>query len=162
MSIHSRPESSRALSSLPASRPDAAGPSHDGDRRRFLGTLASFVVAGLAVHIVGCTRTDPVSSGTPAPEGGDCALGKAAVDRSGDISSNHGHEAVVTTAQQDAETAFDLNIMGSSGHNHTISLTSQDLADLKAGTEVVKTSSNVNGHAHTVTFAAMVTGIRPC
>lgn len=135
----------------------------ESGRREFLGTLARFTIAGLVIGLVGCT-TEPEteSSAQPAP-GGGCpqpGLAKPAADRSGTIASNHGHVAIVTTAQQDG-TAFNLSIQGSSGHDHTLALTTQDLADLKAGTQVVKTSSTGGGHTHVVTFAAVVTGLAP-
>jgi hypothetical protein len=118
-------------------------------------------MAGLAIQILGCTE-DPVSSGSPNPvNGGNCALGKAAADRSGSISSNHGHVANVTQAVQDAGVAHQLSIAGSAGHDHIVALTEADITALKAGSQLVKTTSNVNSHSHTVTFA-MVTSIRPC
>jgi hypothetical protein len=143
--------------------PDSrTGSLQDASRRKFLGTLSGALVAGLVVQIIGCTGNDPVSSGSPGPgSGGDCALGKAAADRSGSISANHGHVAVVTQAVQDAGVAHQLSIEGSAGHDHIVSLTEADIAALKAGSQVAKTSSNVGGHTHTVTFA-MVTSIRPC
>jgi hypothetical protein len=134
------------------------------DRRRFLGTLARFTIAGLVIGMVGCT-TEPESPAAAAPlAGGGCpqpGLAKIAADRAGTIASNHGHAATVTTAQQDAATAFNLSIQGSSGHDHTLALTAQDLADLKAGLQVVKTSSTGASHTHVVTFAAVVTSLAP-
>jgi hypothetical protein len=135
----------------------------DSSRRKFLGTLTGALVAGLAIQILGCTE-DPVSSGSPAPgtgNGGNCALGKAAADRTGTVSANHGHVAVVTQAVQDAGVAHQLSIEGSAGHDHIVALTEADITALKAGSALTKTSSNVNSHTHTVTFA-MVTSIRPC
>lgn len=143
------------------SRPDTAASHVDGGRRAFLTTLSGALVAAFVVQIVGCTSEDPVSAGTPAPGPGNCGLGKVAADRTGTISSNHGHVAVVTTAQQDAGSAFNLSIQGTGTHDHIVALTAQDVAALKAGSQLVKTSSNVNGHTHTVTFTAVVTGIRP-
>lgn len=147
----------------PARAPEArAGTSRfDGGRRAFLATLSGALVATLVVQITGCNTADPVSSGAPPGDGNNCGLGKVAVDRTGAISANHGHVAVVTTAQQDAGVAFNLSIQGSGNHDHIVALTTQDVAALKAGNQVVKTSSNVNGHTHTVTFTAVTTGIRP-
>ena len=132
----------------------------DASRRAFVATLTSAAAVGFALHIVGCIQEDPVSSGAPASgENGNCALAKAAADRTGTVASNHGHVAVVTTAQQDAGTAFNLSIQGTSPHNHTLALTTQDLADLKAGLALTKTSSSGGGHTHSVTFAAVNTSI---
>jgi hypothetical protein len=136
-------------------------------RRAFLGFLTSAIGVTMVVNIIGCT-TEPATETVGNPTTGNgCpqpALAKPAADRpASTISSNHGHAATVTTAQQDAGTAFNLSIQGTSGHDHTLALTTQDLADLKAGAQLVKTSSNSSGHTHTVTFAAVVTSIaRPC
>jgi hypothetical protein len=145
----------------PNSFPDNHAP-RDASRRAFVGTLTSAVAVGFALQIIGCIEEDPVSSRVSTPEGnGNCALAKTAADRTGTVASNHGHVAVVTTAQQDAGTAFNLSIQGSANHNHTLSLTTQDVADLKAGLALTKASSNSGGHTHSVTFAAVNTSIRP-
>jgi hypothetical protein len=71
----------------------------------------------------------------------------------GTISGNHGHTAVVKKAQIDAGGAVTLDIQGSSGHSHTVSLTADDMAELKkAGGMVTKDSSSASGHNHSVMF----------
>jgi hypothetical protein len=140
---------------------------HPMTRRKFLGTLTGIFAAGLAVQVLGCTTdadlgtaspgTDP--NACPAP-GGQAKL--AATDRTGTISSNHGHTAVVTTAVQDAGVAHNLSIAGSAGHDHILALTMTDIDNLKAGAQLVKTSSTTNSHAHTVTFAMVTAILRPC
>jgi hypothetical protein len=141
----------------------AAGAPRDASRRAFVGTLTSAVAVGFALQIFGCIEEDPVSSVPAKPDGnGTCALGKAATaDRSGTVASNHGHVALVTGTQQDTGTAFNLSIQGSAGHNHTLALTTQNLADLKAGLALTKTSSTDAGHSHSVTFAATTSIWRP-
>lgn len=139
-----------------------ASPAEAGmNRRQFLATLTSLAAVGFAMQVIGCIEDAPATATAGSAGGGTCALAKAAADRSGTVAANHGHVAVVTTAQQDAGTAFDLSIQGTAPHNHTLSLTTQDLADLKAGAQVVKTSSTNSGHSHVVTFAAVTTSIRP-
>lgn len=146
----------------PGIRPDTR---FDNTRRKFLGTLTGALAAGLVVQILGCTE-DPQYGAGPAPANG-CpqpgGLAKSALDRSGSVSSNHGHVATVTTAQQDTGTAFNLSIQGSAGHNHTLALTAQDLSNLKAGAQLVKTtvSNDGTGHSHTVTFAMVTAILRP-
>ncbi len=136
---------------------------HDASRRAFLATLTNVTAVGLGMHLIGCFTEDPASSTiAAAPDGkGNCGLAKTATDRTGTISFNHGHVAVVTTAQQDAGMAFNLDIEGSANHPHTVQLTEQDVADLKAGLQVSKTSSNNSGHTHTVTFAAATSIWKP-
>jgi hypothetical protein len=98
--------------------------------------------AGIAITITDCGEDD---SGA-GPGGG-----------SGDVSGTvtdggHSHSgAVVTEAQIMAGSAVNLTLTGN-GHTHTVALTAQDVVDVGAGTQVVKTSSNDAGHEHTVTF----------
>jgi hypothetical protein len=131
----------------------------DMSRRAFIGTLTSAVAVGFAMQIIGCIQDDPASSSGKPAGNGNCALGKTTADRSGTVGTNHGHTAVVTVAQQDAGIAFNLGIQGTAGHNHTLALTTQDVANLKAGLALTKTSSTDAGHSHSVTFAAVSTSI---
>jgi hypothetical protein len=138
----------------------------DTSRRAFLRTLGGALAVGFAIQIIGCTEADPLSPSPSGNDNGNCPqpgrLKKsAATDRTGAVSSNHGHTAIVTAAAQDAGVAFVLNITGTASHSHTISLTAQDLTDLKAGLALTKQAST-NGHSHTVTFAAITTSILPC
>jgi hypothetical protein len=142
-------------------------PDHNASRRAFLKTLTGAVAVGFAVQILGCTE-EPLSSDGTGGNNGNCpqpssTLGKsAATDRSGTVGSNHGHVALVTAAAQDAGQAFLLDITGSASHSHTVSLTTQDVANLKAGAALTKQSST-NGHSHSVTFAMVTTSIhQPC
>ena len=144
--------------------PNAMNPQqtpHDTSRRAFIGTLTSALAVGFTMQIFGCIEEDPASSSPRNTNGnGNCALAKAATaDRTGTVASNHGHVAVVTGAQQDTGTAFNLSIQGTATHNHTLALTTQDITNLKAGLAVTKTSSTDSGHSHSVTFAAVNTSI---
>ncbi len=138
----------------------------DASRRTFLVTLSRVAAVGVGLHLIGCLDEDPVSTGTPVSGGKEtCPPAKTAADRAGTISANHGHVAVVTTAQQDAGLAFNLDIRGSSPHGHVVALTAQDVETLKSGAQLVKTTvgNDGTGHSHTVTFAAVPTSIRkPC
>jgi hypothetical protein len=144
------------------------GTGTDHTRRAFLRTLGGALAVGFVVQILGCTEADPLSSPTTGNNGGNCpqpnSMNKtAATDRTGTVSSNHGHSAIVTAAAQDTGTAYSLSIQGSAGHNHTLAMTAQDLTNLKAGSQVVKTTaSDGTGHSHTVTFAMVTSILNPC
>jgi len=73
-------------------------------------------------------------------------------DVNGSISANHGHTAVVTSAQITAASAISLNIQGTAAHPHTIELSQAELVSLRSRQTVTKDSTNVNNHIHTVTF----------
>ena len=43
-------------------------------------------------------------------------------------------------------------VQGASTHPHTVELTSDEVAQISAGTQVAKMSSTDDGHSHAVTF----------
>ncbi len=69
------------------------------------------------------------------------------------IAANHGHTMSVSKADVAAGTPKSYNITGTSGHLHTVSLSSSHFASLAANQQVVVTSSSGNGHTHTVTVS---------
>ena len=107
------------------------------DRRDFLeGALAFLSSVPVLVSLSRCGSSD-----TPAPG-----------SVTGTVSSNHGHSAVITRAQLTGASVVELDITGSSGHAHTVSLAVSDLTSIQNGTQVAKTSSSGGEHTHTVTF----------
>jgi hypothetical protein len=124
------------------------------DRRQFT-TLAAALAAlsGVAITISSCGgggSSPTSSSGTGGSTGGGGAV--AATDKTGTISNNHGHSAVITAAQLTAGGALDLDIQGTSSHTHAVQLSSTEISSVASGLRVSKDSSNNNGHTHTVTF----------
>jgi len=119
-------------------------------RREFTVAAAMAVLSGVAITITGCgggssspaSPTSPTSS-TPTPSGGD---------KTGSISANHGHSAVITSAQLAAAGGITLSIAGSAGHNHTVTLAASEISAIAGSQRVSKESSSDSGHSHTVTF----------
>jgi hypothetical protein len=107
-------------------------------RREFIGTAAAALFAGVLIQVTGCSSDDSVS----VQEG----------DVAGSVSDNHGHSAVITKASIDAGGTLTLDIKGSAGHTHTLTLTAEDMAKIKAKTHVMNSSSTSGGHAHSVMF----------
>lgn len=107
-------------------------------RREFLGAAAAALFAGITVTLIGC---------------GDEATGPKAEpgDMVGQIDKNHGHSAIIKKAVLEAGGALDLDIKGSAGHTHTVSLSADEMTTLKNGGMVTKTSSTTD-HAHSVMF----------
>ena len=139
------------------------------DRRQFV--KLTFVITGAAVTGAGgvlaaCSSDDPATPPTPTKdaatgadtstakaEGGtDAAAGK---DTGGggvyacraSISQNHGHVIEVPTTDLDSTTAKTYSIKGTSPHTHNVVLDPDDLAALKSGISVKKTS-DANGETH--------------
>jgi hypothetical protein len=107
-------------------------------RRSFLKATAATLFAGVAITLSGCESEDPVS----APAG----------DVTGAISSNHGHQAVITKAEIAAGGALLLDIKGSAAHQHSITLSADDITSIQSGARVVKNATLTDDHTHTVTF----------
>ena len=151
------------------------------NRREFIGAAAAALFAGIAVTLVGCddgtlgaTDTNVNEPGapilpdapgtTPSKQTANAGAVSATADRTGTVGANHpapgDHVAIITGATLDAGGAFVLHIMGNAAHDHTVSLTAQQMSDIKAGVMVSQLSSSTLAHTHTVTFAA-VTAIIP-
>ncbi|HEX6740112.1 MAG TPA: hypothetical protein VF310_17660, partial [Vicinamibacteria bacterium] len=107
-------------------------------RRDFTKHSLLALFAGVTVTLSGCGDDEPDG---PTP-----------VDKAGTISNNHGHVATITAARQTTGAAFDLDIMGTATHTHTVSLTAAQVVQVRNGTQLVVTSTTTNSHQHTVTF----------
>ena len=70
----------------------------------------------------------------------------------GAISANHGHTAVITSAQLASPTSITLDIQGSASHSHIVALSQTEVGQIANGARVSKVSSNEQSHNHTVTF----------
>ena len=120
-------------------------------RREFTLAAAIAVLSGVAITVSGCGGGD--SSGSPAaPTPSGPSPTPTGTDRTGTVSSNHGHSAVIASAQLGASGGITLNIQGSAGHPHTVALTGADLIAIAGNQRVAKESSNDASHTHTVTF----------
>jgi hypothetical protein len=116
------------------------------ERRAFLITSV-LALAGVAVTLGGCGY-DPA----PTSDKGTSNDTEAASSEAGVISANHGHSAVLSGAVLEAGDAVLLDITGSSGHLHTVSLSAALVQAIASGTRVTVASGSESGHSHTVTF----------
>ena len=121
------------------------------DRREFTVSAVLAALSGVVITISSCGGSDsPTSNPTPNPN--PTPTPPASGDKSGSISGNHGHTAVITAAQLTAGGAISLDIMGTATHTHTVSVSAAEVTQISQGTQVAKTSTSNDGHAHTVTF----------
>lgn len=111
-------------------------------RKQFLGALGGGTVV---LWLQACGGGD--SSGGGDGGGDELACGASGAN----ISANHGHSLTINATDLDSTTDKTYSIMGSAGHDHTVTFTSQQLAMLKNGQSVAVTSSVVSAHSHTVT-----------
>jgi hypothetical protein len=111
------------------------------NRRQFTVEAAMALLGGAAITI-GCGGggSSPTASTPPPPQ-----------DALGTVDTNHGHAALITSAQLVAGAALELDIRGTSGHTHSVSLSADDIAGIRSGARVQKQSSG-NSHTHTVMF----------
>ncbi len=118
------------------------------DRREFTLDAALAILGGTVITITGCgggggspTAGNPPGSSAPPTQ-----------DETAGISDNHGHSAVIRSAEFVAGNAISLDIRGSADHPHTVSLSANELASIRAGNRVQKGCSVGMGHVHNVTF----------
>jgi len=109
-------------------------------RREFTARSAMLALSGVAITLSGCSGESPTEP--------------SYTDVTGTVISNHGHAAVITSAQLAAGGALVLEIQGSGSHPHTVDLTAADVRAIRQGQRVSKESnlSPSGSHGHTVTF----------
>jgi hypothetical protein len=125
---------------------DTRAPRPPLTRRAFTLEAALAILAGCVITVA---ETACGSSSTTAPTP---AVVAPVADVNGIISANHGHVAVITSAQITTGSAVSLNIQGTATHQHTVAISQADLTTLKNRQAVTSTSSNDAFHSHTVTF----------
>ena len=110
-------------------------------RREFTLRSAMFALGGVAI-----TLSSSCS--------GDSPTEPSYTDLTGTVNTNHGHTAVITSAQLSAGGALMLEIQGTSSHPHAVELTAADVRAIREGRRVSKESglSPSGSHGHTVTF----------
>jgi hypothetical protein len=108
-------------------------------RREFTLESALAILSAATITISGCGGMD---LGPSPPEG----------SREGVISSNHGHRAIVTSAELSSNNSIRLDLRHRATHNHELTLTAPELAAIAENGQIVKVSSTTEGHSHTVTF----------
>jgi hypothetical protein len=119
----------------------------DITRREFSLEAAMAILSGVAITISGCGG----GGSNPAGPSGNPPVASNG-DHVGAISANHGHSAVITSAQVVEGKGFELGIRGTATHTHTVTLSDADIAAVGANQRVARVSSSTDGHNHTVTF----------
>ena len=118
-------------------------------RREFTLAAAMAVLSGVAITVSGCGGGSSYSASPAAPTSSTPATSS---DKTGAISSNHGHAAMITSAQLSAAGGISLGIQGTASHPHTVTLAASEISSIAGGQRVAKESTSDNGHSHTVTF----------
>lgn len=124
-------------------------------RRLFMANTAGYTAV---IALGGCGGSD-YSAPTPAPAAPSPAPTPAPPPPAGvqscgaaTISANHGHSLVIPTADVDSTADRVYSIVGAADHNHLVTLTAAQLAQIKTKTAVSVTSTmGGDGHTHAVT-----------
>lgn len=111
-------------------------------------TLTSTTDVGHAHSVtVTCAASTETDGGTPGDAGAAvCPNGATATA----ISANHGHQLVVPTEDVAAAVTKTYSIKGAASHNHDVTLTPKDFAQLATGATISVTSTTVGSHSHVV------------
>ena len=109
------------------------------NRREFTAEAALLLLGGATITLSGCGGGNPAASSPPL------------TDKTGAISSNHGHSATITAAQLGDGGSLDLDLRGTASHTHMLSLSASEIASIRSGAVFEKTCSGTS-HTHTVTF----------
>ena len=97
---------------------------------------------------VSCVVTGTDAGDASRPETGSTTCQNGATASA--ISANHGHTLAVPRADVAAGGTKTYAIRGSSSHPHSVTVTSAQFAQLRAGATVTLTSTSDAGHSHTV------------
>jgi hypothetical protein len=124
----------------------------DFSRREFTAASVMALLAGVTVTISACGGGSSPSGPTPNPTPTPTPTPAPSGDKTGVVSANHGHVAVVTAAQITMAGSVSLDIHGMADHTHTVELSAAEVQQIGAGAKVAKISSNTLSHDHTVTF----------
>jgi hypothetical protein len=126
-------------------------------RREFSVAAVLAALSGVAITVSSCGGggSPTGGSGGTGASGGDGYGGDGGTSsgaKTGVVSSNHGHRAVIVAAQLSAAAEIALDIRGDSDHPHAVMLTAAEVGSIAASQRVSKESSSDAGHSHTVTF----------
>jgi hypothetical protein len=113
------------------------------DRRDFTLQLVLAVLSAATVTVVPGCGDNGGNPPAPSPGSGDIA---------GTVTANHGHRAVITSAELSAGNAVTLNIRGDADHPHTASLTASQVMQIAQRQRVSVESTSDAAHTHTVIF----------
>lgn len=112
-------------------------------RKEFL--QSALALAGAAVLLEGCSSSSTPSPSTSGGGGGTCKT-NGAKDQGLDDPLHH---LVVPAADVVAGTDKTYSIKGTQTHDHTVTVTAADFANLAQGTTFTVTSTNTLSHTHT-------------
>ena len=118
------------------------------DRKDFIKKMTSTVLLSIPVlSILACSDS---SDDGPPPGGSNPQNDCLKNGTKSEIGSNHGHTLQVSKADVENGNAKEYSIAGSSGHNHNVTISSDNFTMLKNNQAIQVNSSNDDGHSHSI------------
>ncbi|GAA3584193.1 hypothetical protein [Snuella lapsa] len=122
------------------------------NRKTFIQkALGALLVALPAYAAISCSSSSNDSE-NGGGNGGDSQGNCLQNGTSSSITSNHGHSLTVSKEDVSAGVEKTYDITGSSGHSHSVTVTSGNFTTLKNNQQVSVTSTSGDGHTHSVTI----------
>lgn len=117
--------------------------------------LVQVLASGIAIKLAGCGGGDdaasPAPGPAPAPAPGAPPPPPPPTNCTGlTFSANHGHILVIPAADMNATVAKTYSVQGTGGHDHLVTLSPGQLAQLRAGGMISVSTTFDAGHAHTM------------
>ncbi len=122
------------------------------DARRKL-FLIQVLASGIAFKLAGCGGgEDNASSGpAPAPTPGAPPPPPPPTNCTGLVfSANHGHILTIPAADMNSSVTKTYSVQGTGGHDHQVTLSPGQIAQLRAGGMISVSTTFDAGHAHTM------------
>jgi hypothetical protein len=113
-------------------------------------TRKEFLQAGVATLVATTLGACASDDGEGGEDGDGCTSTASA-----NIAENHGHSLSIPAGDINDGAAQDYDIEGTANHNHTVSLSDDDMMRIAAGENVAVTSSTdgAPAHSHAVTVS---------
>ena len=123
-------------------------------RKTFLKkTAGAIMLAAPAYMLLSCSSSDDSTSNNNNNNNQgndpDCIQNGT----NSNIGGNHGHTLTVSVADVNAGNDKTYNIEGTAGHSHQVTVTAANFNSLANNQQVILSSTNDNGHTHSVTIS---------
>lgn len=120
------------------------------DRKTFLKkTTGAILLAAPAYALLNCSSSDDSVNNNNQGQDPNCI----ANGTNSSIGANHGHSLTVSVADVNAGTEKTYSIAGTAGHSHEVTVSAANFNSLSNNQQVILSSTNENGHTHSVTIS---------
>ncbi|WP_273566657.1 hypothetical protein [Maribacter halichondriae] len=125
------------------------------NRKTFIKKTAGAMLVALPVaSFIACSSSDDGTATPMLPEEDPQAEADCGANgTNSSIGGNHGHTLVVSKADVAAGAEKTYSIQGSSGHDHTVTLTAANFTTLMNNSAISVVSSNDDSHTHSISVS---------